>query len=175
MLIGPEEQRHLEAGPRSGEVPTGVGLVDVVASCNGGADQLLERVRDVLRTVIDHQAPEWPSTTTWRTLLPSWFVEACADEMSPSETEAWLSWWRSLPTEQQAAAMNDMRWSLADWLYWFEPEQRQWFWWDATAERDDQVRVVVELAGWPAPFGALQWLLTAAGATDVTIDEPPAA
>jgi hypothetical protein len=55
----------------------------------------------------------------------------------------------------------------ADWLYWLEPSERQWFWWDAAVERPDALRVIVEVAGWPAPLGAHDWLLLAAGAIEV--------
>jgi len=45
-----------------------------------------------------------------------------------------------------------------DWLHWLEPAECQWFWWDAVVEDPDTLRVIVEVAGWPAPPGALDWL-----------------
>jgi hypothetical protein len=146
----------------------GVGTIDVVATAPA-PESVLGRCREVLAVVIDHQAGDWPDVSAWRELLPSWFVEACPDE-SPEETERWLAWWRSLPREQQVEAERARAWSLADWLYWLEPDERQWFWWAATVE-DDALRVAVELSGWPAPLGALEWLLRTAGATTVTVEE----
>lgn len=34
----------------------------------------------------------------------------------------------------------------------------------------DGVRVTVEVAGWPAPTGALTWLLRASGGASVVVD-----
>jgi hypothetical protein len=62
-------------------------------------------------------------------------------------------------------------WGPADWLHRLRPEERQWFWWDAAVVGDDLLRVVVEVAGRPAPLGALRWLATAAGAVDVVEEQ----
>jgi len=171
-LIPPEERRHLKSGPRPGEQPGGVGLVDAVAACGGDAVQVLDRVREVLAVVIDHQLGEWPATDEWRSQLPGWFVDACAEEMTQDQAEAWLAWWKSLPADQQRAASRETGWSLADWLFWLKPGERQWFWWDARAETSDRLRATVEVPAWPVPLGALEWLLRAAGAAAVAVEEP---
>jgi hypothetical protein len=121
--------------------------------------------------VLAHAGPPWPSVLQWRQLLPAWFVQSSAPEQSRAEAERWLNWWRSLPAEEQAQVTGAQRWTLADWLYWLEPSERQWFWWDAVTESPDMLRVIVEVSGWPAPLGALDWLLRAAGAIDVEHEE----
>jgi hypothetical protein len=68
----------------------------------------------------------------------------------------WLSWWRSLPAAEQASVTQEKPWTLADWLYWLEPSERQWFWWDGLAEDADTLRVTVEVYGWPAPLARLR-------------------
>jgi hypothetical protein len=55
--------------------------------------------------------------------IHSHFVERCAPEQTKDEAEEWLAWWRKLPSEEQGQAGAQRDWSLADWLYWFEPEQ----------------------------------------------------
>jgi hypothetical protein len=77
-----------------------------------------------------------------------------------------------LSAEERASATRARPWTLADWLYWLEPSERQWFWWDALVENSDTLRVVVEVSGWPTPLGALDWLLRAAGAAEVIFEEP---
>jgi hypothetical protein len=125
----------------------------------------------VLRAVLEHAGPSWPSLSGWRQVLPAWFVESSAPEQSREEAERWLGWWRSLPAEEQARVTRAQRWTLADWLYWLEPSERQWFWWDAIVESPDTLRVLVEVSGWPAPLGALEWLLRAAGSVEVVREE----
>ncbi len=168
-MIPPEEARHLRAGPRPGESAAGVGTVAVVALCPD-PQLVLGRCREVLAVVIDHQGGDWPDIAVWHDQLPEWFVAACPEE-SPEEADRWLEWWRSLPPEEQVEAERTRAWSLADWLYWLEPDERQWFWWNAAVEGGGTLRVAVEVPGWPAPLGALEWLLRAAGATTVTVEE----
>jgi hypothetical protein len=75
-----------------------------------------------------------------------------------------LAAWRDDPIGH-----DDDPWTAMDWLYWFEPEQRSWWWWDARATEDAfEIRVAVE--DYPFGIGALRWLLKAAGARDVRDD-----
>lgn len=165
-MIASEERRHLIDGPRPGEAPGGVGTVSVLAR---GTDAcvLLDRCRAVLAVVLDHSGPEWPSLEQWESLLPAWFVAASGQERSREDAERWLAWWRTLSPSEKAKAESEKRWTLSNWLYWLTPSERQWFWWEAEVLRDGALRVVVEIPGWPAPLGALDWMLRASGAAAV--------
>lgn len=168
-MIPPEEARHLRRGPRCGESAGGVGLVEVVAEA-ADPELVLQRCRAVMGLVVGHQSGDWPGVSVWREILPGWFLDACVDE-SPLEVERWLQWWRSLPANEQAEAEQLRAWSLPDWLYWFEPGGRSWFWWDGVLEEENVLRISVEVAGWPSPLGALSWLLRAAGAANVVVED----
>lgn len=171
-VISPEELRHLDIGPRPDERGAEAGTVSCVARCRCDAGQVGERAREVLRVVLAQADQSWPALSEWRLLLPPWFVESSAGEQSLEEAGRWLSWWRSLPAEERASVARARAWTLSDWLYWLQPSERQWFWWDALVENTDTLRVVVEVSGWPAPLGALDWLLRAAGAVEVIFEEP---
>ena len=126
----------------TGATPTGLVVVD--AECPGGAVAVLERVREVLRAVIE--APKsWPTTDGWRELLPAWFVDACSDD------------------ERVTTCVLD-KWSLRAWIYWFEPEQRRWLWWDAVADGERLTIRVVPTGMGSLLLGTLEWLLKVAGA-----------
>ena len=166
-MIPPDELRHVGAGPRSGERPGGVGTVTVTVKARGDAAMVIDRAREVMSSLIDRAGPPWPAMEAWREILPSWFIAACSPERPREEVEQWLKWWRSLSPDEQARATKEQQWTLADWLFWLDPHERQWFWWDAVVDDRDTARVVVEVAGWPAPLGALDWLLRASGAVEV--------
>jgi hypothetical protein len=171
-VIPPEELRHLTEGPRDGEVPGGTGLVEVLVRTSGDAGDLLRRCCDVLRVVVSASAPgDWPSEATWSARLPRWFVQAAAAEESEEQAAQWLAWWRGLDQEARARAARERPWSLADWLHWLQPDERQWYWWNGVAEGAHEARVFVEVSGWPAALGSLEWLLRAAGAESVNISE----
>ena len=120
-------------------------LVTVVAECpSGSAAEVLGRVREVLGPVVDPPSP-WPAPDGWREILPRWFTDACSDD------------------ERVTTCVLD-RWSLRACIWWFQPEQRRWLWWDAMAEGDQlQIRLVPTGAG-SLLLGALEWLLKVAGA-----------
>jgi hypothetical protein len=170
VLTPSEERRRLYHGPIDDEAPE-VGTVAMGARCAGDASRVLDRCRAVMAVVLRYQGEDWPSREQWREVLPEWFVAACSQELSAEEAEEWLARWQRLPASEQEAMSRREPWALADWLHWLRPDERQWFWWDATVVDDDWLRVVVEVAGWPAPLGALRWLLTAAGALDVVEEQ----
>jgi len=165
-VIRPDEVRHVEEGPRQGERPGGAGTVAVVAKARSNAADVLARVREVMGEIVKTGEP-WPDLEYWRSQLPRWFVDASAPERSRDEIEQWLAWWRSLPPHEQAQAAAEQKWTLADWLFSVQPSERQWFWWDARVESPDILRVLVEVPGDPVALGALEWLLRAAGATEI--------
>lgn len=165
-----EEFRHLVGGSSIGEVPGGAGTIRVVARAPGAADDVWRRSREVMAAILDHQGSSWPSVEQWRSILPAWFIETFREDPSPEEAEQWLAWWRELPPVERERATRAQTWTLADWLYWLEPTRRAWYWWNATVLDGDTLHVKVEVDGWPAPLGALTWLLRASGSTDVTVE-----
>lgn len=166
-MIVPDERRHLVNGPRPGEEPGGAGTTTVVARGGLAPGTVLDRSREVLLAVLEYSERDWPTLSEWGSVLPAWFVSACAQQRSLQEAERWLAWWRTLSPEEQARAESEQPWSLEDWLYWLFPPERQWFWWDAVVRPEVSLQVTVEVAGWPTALGSLQWLLRAAGADQV--------
>jgi hypothetical protein len=158
-------------GPEAGQRLGGIGSVRFFVRCPGNAEEILSKGKQVLRTVLEHLDGPWPSDTEWRRVLPKWFVEACAEEISREEAEKWLARWRKLPPAQQAKEEAEKAWSLSDWLYWFEDGNRQWEWWDAAVRDPDTIQVAAEVKCWPFPWGALRWLFKACGAIQVDAEE----
>jgi hypothetical protein len=157
------EMRHIASGPLPGDRPVGVILLRLEAVTSNQSREVLSRAREVLTAVLANGAKAM-DLEAWRQALPRWFVERSAPEQTRAEAEEWLAWWRTLPPAEQGAADARRDWSLDDWLYWFEPEQRSWYWWDARPLDESTVEVVIDALEAPPPVGALEWLLRAAGA-----------
>jgi hypothetical protein len=128
---------------------------------------LLQRCREVMTVVLGHDQSNWPSLAGWRAELPTWFVDACGPEQSAEEAQRWLAWWRSLPPEEQDAVEEQQPWALSDWLEWLQPAERTWYWLGAEESDPHRLLIWLDAPGSPAPTGALEWLLKAAGATDI--------
>ena len=137
-----DERRHLAEGAGAEAAPGALDVIEV--ETEGGASRALERVREALTPVFEHQEGPWPSLDEWKALLPAWFVEACVDD------------------RQVRDCVLD-RWSLRAWLHWLQPDQRQWRWWDA--EVIDQTHLRVRLLPLSDPYlkGSVNWLLAVAG------------
>lgn len=163
-----EELRRLRSGPRPNEKPRGMGTVRFLVRCRGDAETVLEKVRAVLEVALSEVVTRGaPDSVTLRSLLPRWFLDASGHELSREEAEAHLNWLKKLPQEEQTRIEKEAKWSLPDWLYWFRPTERYWYWWDAVVEDGNTIRVAVEVVDWPFPWGSLEWVFRAAGATEM--------
>jgi hypothetical protein len=159
-----EELRRLLAEDPGGAA--GVAGYEFVAySADSG--RVLRNCREVMAVVLGQRADEWPSSDSWRELLPLWFVDVCGPELTREEADRQLAWLRSLPAKQQVAAEDAMPWSLSEWLEWLRPSERTWYWLGADASDQQELRVWVDVPGHPSPTGAVEWLLKASGATTV--------
>lgn len=166
------ELQRLDKGPMPDAKPSGAGTVRFVARCPMGAAEVLEKAKSVLKCIDQTALVDWPSDEKWATILPDWFTASCAPVMTPEQAQRWLTSWKRLSRDEQARAELEKEWSLPDWLYWMEPKNRQWFWWDAKAIDDvDHILVAVEVDGWPFPWGALRWLFKASGASALEPEE----
>jgi hypothetical protein len=134
-----QELRHIREGAGGAAPP---GETDTVDARGGAAT--LAAAREVLDIVVGRAAAggEWPGVSEWRSLLPAWFVAACVDD-----------------SEVRDCVLD--KWSLRAWTHWFQPDLRQWRWWDARVEGD---RLLVTLLVLQRPYlrGALEWLLKVA-------------
>jgi hypothetical protein len=166
-----KEGMRLAKSPGLEEKPTGMGTVRFVAKCSGNAGEVLSKTKELMTVVNHNSIPHWPSDVAWRRLLPNWFVARCSPEKSQKEAEEWLAWWKSLSRDEQKKIEATNAWSLLNWLYWLEPDNRQWYWWDGIVLDHDTLMVAVEVDSWPFGWGDLSWLLRAAGASQVIAEK----
>jgi hypothetical protein len=167
------EGRRILLGPQPDEPPQGA-LVRANATAPGTAPATLQRCRQLLLVVLDFlpDPPAFPTLHEWHHVLPPWFLHACGPERSHAEEQAWLQRWRAAPPLQQRQLEQQRPWTVADWLYWFDPAsdaERSWRWWDIGVVDHDHFWIDVDVLEDPAALGTLQWLLRAAGATKINL------
>lgn len=167
-----QELRRLKSGLLQGEQPSGIGTVQFSVSCRSNENIVLERTKAILQIIDEASLSGWPSDKSLKLTIPEWFVTACAPEMSTKESQQWLARWYRLSRKDQIKLEDGRKWSLKNWLDWMEPTNREWFWWDATVLKDHEgITLAVQVQAWPYPWGALRWLLLAAGAYSVEAKE----
>jgi hypothetical protein len=158
-----KELVRLRDGHTHDAAPEALGLVSFVVGASHDMSTIIHRAMDVLLTV-DDRADNWPSPEKWPRILPEWFVAKCAPEKSNAEASAWLARWQALSPEKQKEEEGRQPWSLLDWLYWLEPERREWFWWTATVKNPQEGVIELVVKAWPFPWGSFAWLMQASGA-----------
>jgi hypothetical protein len=161
-LLEAEKQRLLH-GPAPGTRPQGF-LVRFSAPGAVNPVNVLEKARTVLVAVDDAVLAGWPAEDEWASQLPAWFVSECAPEKSPNAVEREMEAHAALPWGERAHRAQTEKWPLLEWVYWFRPGERSWYWWDGSVQAGDR-KVVVEVVAEGSPFasGALDWLLRASG------------
>ena len=163
-----DEAQRLRLGPEPSQKPGEIGTAIINVKCSKGAESVLGKVKEVL-TIVLNQYAVWPSLAEWKRTLPMWFVHACRAEITKEEADREQKQSRSLSPQARARYESTIGWSLEDWLYWFEPQNRHWFWWNASIEDPTTIRLEIEISEWPFPWDDLRWLLRCAGAHDVSL------
>lgn len=167
--MGRNELARIQFGPEPGQPLGGMGSVRFWVLCNGNSGEVLAKAREALAVVVSKSADNWPSDEEWEQALPPWFIKKCRPPYSEQELKEELR----LPYEEKLRRVRERTelWPMGAWIYWFRPENRYWFWWDAVAVNPDRIVVAVEVTDWPFPWGSLDWLFRAAGA--VRVDPEP--
>ena len=157
---------------REGALPderSSTGLSEITIETSGSSLDCLSRCREVLIAIDTVSATFWPSLQEWRSVLPQWLVQKFKPEPTAQEQRQSEARWKGMPQNERAIEASNAQWSLANWIAWFVPDEREWFWWDAVAKGIDAATIRVETIGYPAPLGSLDWLLRSAGATHVEL------
>lgn len=161
------ESLRLIATTPTDSKPEGMGTVRFVCHAKNDSHEVIENAKTVLQVVNLHSQDKWPDDEQWMRLLPNRFVAEFGPEMTAELAEQEMARRRTLSPEQHAELEQTARWSLSNWVYWLQPDQRLWFWWDAAVVTKYDFVVAVETHEWPFPSGALKWLLRACGADTV--------
>jgi hypothetical protein len=141
-----------------------LGFDSLTVRCSGDAPAVLALARDTFASLLRNLDHSLDDLAFWQATLPSAFVTRCSPEMTPAEARAFLR----LPYEER---MRERPWSLRDWLYWFRPDERQWYWGRAECPDNSTITVEIQPEGWPYPHGALDWLFIASGAQSIEADD----
>src|SRR5262245_50993712 len=167
-----KELRRVRSGPAPGERPDGIAIETFIARCPGNAEAVLSKSKELMEVVLRFGCKDWPSDAEWLSLLPAWFIEACAPETSDEEAEHFFESWTFPSREEQ----SEIEWRVLGWVSWMHPEERSWSWWDATVSGPNQLLVTIATSEWPYSWPVLCQLLRAAGGHNVSsADESPTA
>ncbi|MBD2812281.1 hypothetical protein ID853_15670 [Xenorhabdus sp. Vera] len=119
-------------------------IVNYVANCHkNSASDILDKVKKTLLLIHENSFPTWPSVDEWSSILPKEFVGSFSD------------------------ADDSDDWTLNDWLYWLEPENRTWFLWDAKEMDSKCLKISIVVYEHPFPWEALEVLFMKMGTDEL--------
>ncbi len=144
MLTESERVDKLTAG----EAPPPV-WVRVVGQ-GGDPVVTLERVKEVMRLVVQEREEGWPGDDWWRSNLPPWFLQSFEGH-----------------TEEELLR-DDSLWDFGSWLD--AMKDPGWTWWSSLV-REDTWHANLSAHTDPFSVGPLEYLARAAGAESVSVRE----
>lgn len=118
------------------------------------------RSKSVMLKINEHGDVPVDDLQRWRSIVPEWFLNQCGPDMTKEESARL----QALPIEERLARSREGRWGFSDWIFCFQPEERFWFWWDATELSNNELFIYIDVIDWPYPWDELSWLLRASGA-----------
>lgn len=160
------ELYRLINGIEATEKTNSMEYVEFKIKCRSNSFDVLSKCKEVLKIVLCNNENAELTIDEWKKLLPLWFIEKCAKELSKEEAEERLN----LTIEERRLIAKNESWTLSDWIYWFKPQERQWYWWDAKIVDFNTIHLVLECYGWPFAWGALRWLWKVCGAFECEED-----
>jgi len=174
LSVPPEtEAPRIATGGCGDAPPPGMSLFAIDAVAESAAAEVLDRAREVMRGVLEtllRDTPEDRGPASAIRHLPRWFVDASGPDQTPEDARDWLRQLERMPPDERAEAEAAQRWSVSDFMYWLEPDQREWWWWGAELLDADNLRICLAVQEPSFPHEALDWLLRASGASKV-VDE----
>lgn len=100
---------------------------------------------------------------SWRRLLPRWFVEACAVEVTPEDGRKEVERFLAMPQDQKSQYNRTLRWRLSSWVAQSLRAHREWTKIVGVEERADGRGVLLVESDEPNDsFGSIRWAIRAA-------------
>lgn len=167
------ERQRLVFNPAEDTKPSGLGVVRFIASCEGGAKDILNKAKDILITMNSYYGKAWPNLDEWRAILPEDFVNKFEREKTWQEIQdIKRTYEENVQKGSRGNLRGNDRWTLSAWLEWFEDDSRTWFWWgDALLDdprlTDKYFIIAVSILDWPFPWGTLKVLFQNCGAINL--------
>jgi len=165
------ELKNLEqSNEKSKEEQENIFLVDCIIQCDEDAQEVLLKAVTVMKNLLSVLQNKSVQQIDWSSTLPTWFTKRCSPEMTSEQADEYLKKWQSLSPEGQAQLEREQRWSLDSWIYWFEEEERTWYWWSANIDGESRIILSIQVPSWPTAIGSLVWLFKACGAKEVNFE-----
>ena len=145
----------------SNAIDIGFLKVELKVDCDGNSSEVLRKTKEVLVRVIDCELSLDDPIEDWKEVLPAWFVNSCAPELSSDKIDQILA-------KVDGFEVLSKLWTVGGFLYWFRPEERSWFWWGAVVKNQNAFIIELIVEGFPFAWGALDFLLHTSGAAHIS-------
>ncbi len=109
------ERRRLLGEPAAFERAVD-GLYPYIIDCAEPAELVLARARELMSIVVDVTLTgRWRALEEWRTILPAWFLSACAPVPLPTDPPVTPP--ARMSARRRKAYYDTLKWDLEYWLF----------------------------------------------------------
>ncbi|MEV7314527.1 hypothetical protein AB0N56_16470 [Streptomyces microflavus] len=107
----------------------------------------------------------------WRALLPQWFVDRFAPDLTESAARSWGRRWRWASLAKRRSMEAEAGWEIGEWLYWFSRQNDMWRLLSFRKESSNVAILQIESADSYFPSKALEWTVQQCDAVVVDLDD----
>ncbi|UPK80241.1 hypothetical protein LW139_15730 [Proteus vulgaris] len=112
--------------------------------CNEkNSSQIANIAKNILLLIQKYSFSKWPTIDEWYSILPKEFINSFLNSTTPDD------------------------WSLDDWLYWLEPENRFWFLWRINEIDIENLEIEIIIYEHPYPWESLEVLFMKLGTSEL--------
>lgn len=149
--------------------PGFAGRVEFIVVADSPVTDVMKKSEEILKLIDEISIDGWPSLEEWKSSFPPWFLQKFERELTPEEANAALREWQLSRSDDSKITADELEysWTFSNWIYWFEHENRSWFWSHEKIESQSRARLFVDFIEYPFAWGALDWLLKCCGATSL--------
>jgi hypothetical protein len=133
--------------------------------CHPSPDDVIRNIKEVLLTIdkIVISQKSWPTIDEWGEILPVWFTSKFHPDRTESEKQKFIVEWQSKKfDEKDNIKLQDSKWRLKNWIYYFEVDKRDFFFESFTANKNT-IHMTIASMDLPFSIGPVEWLIRASG------------
>ncbi|MFJ4906799.1 hypothetical protein ACIQCR_14985 [Streptomyces sp. NPDC093249] len=131
-----------------------------------GPTRSIEKLAEISRPTPDstsrlHEIASKPGSD-----LPLWILKEFSAPLTREEKMEWLKQWRAAPREEKIQMEDSQGWEVSEWLHWFSPDNQYWKISTVTfGPGPEAMRIYIHHDDEPIPVGAIEWMISTAGAS----------
>ncbi len=126
---------------------------------------IVENIKEIILIIdrISISRDDWPTVDEWKKILPRWFTSKFLPDRTEAEKKKFILEWDSADVDRKSKIeMQDTKWRLKNWIYYFETDKRDYFI-ENIEIMESKILLTIASIDLPFSIGPIEWLIRASG------------